>query len=1135
MIVLYDSESQKRKRELLSLNKDYIENVTQQRREACAYVATYKSLALALGDGKGRFKKQRQLLNNGCNLRFVDLSGAAIFGLNKQTVLQCCQILARALPEAWALKALSIRSVDLGDEGLITLSSGLKKCGANYISLRDCNLGQDAGEMLASVLRAQNIRRDEYIWKHNLRKHGALFLSSSKSITTQQKCVEDINIGQAGLQVLDLANNPHLGGSTEFSHALSNDKWLLGLNIMNNNKFHLFINEDQVSREISTSSKFVEMENSKEDANDIKPSLISSSALVCLLTNIAIPSNAAHTLETRLEKQAQFIRSNYSVAAAVLTLWAQDPQNGFSLELLRSNILKSTTQEPQHIESCSIIARKIIETSAPSKCGKLYTSADFELALRRARANGGMSNLDILLRAQRCRDHELFFKVNNGKGITTAGLTSLLSNWAIELDDQKSILEKKNASKISDHQLYARFDLAEYLYEILNDNKTKNNLLTAIGLDLAFRRAEQAARTSWISAKAVLIIRELKDRLGEDTPLQAWVKSIGSQQEINSMAIRDAFCDVIKESDSSIAASYIFRYALISSKDTSSKNKHSISATELIHAISLALDNASPTGGGTALAQIIHFASVLQLFHGPHWTLLETARQTLAKIPSRSNKNTIIKKNEIVSSLRLALTACGVVMIKPNKIFDNLKMLRIKMDAVNSFFAYKRTLLDCTFDRTLHMKKKRNSSLLKRNKKYNDQIFHNLPPNGSPLDTITLTEAWTFCRSVCENIKSSNISASKLEDCIQRARRSAFDAKRLRNAAAKVAILRNELLKRRVDLDAWLEAAEKIVFSAKKSDAVNVDELRIGLHGLLKKSVQINDDDIKNNPITNFVKDDMNHEDQVDDCKINESDSELDIRSIIDEAVAALILFSRVDNPDRFELSELRRANARAAAATLPASLYTSTGNGPTDDDLADFLEADENPDQRRIARALNDKVLIPNNWSVHELLSIDFGGGPSHIHLLLTLQRYGVFKLRSRKERALFEKLTKPDSGGNFFQKKKKNNIPSKPLLPRQQQQQQKKRLSKIATHSITSLSSKDTTSIAAKHQLTNTRKNHSSKLSNPSLDYRLNSSLRTHIPEEKKNQKDSEDVDFLEALESAVLNIAHRIDDIERRLADC
>eukprot|EP00633_Aureoumbra_lagunensis_P007690 CAMPEP_0197324394 /NCGR_PEP_ID=MMETSP0891-20130614/71078_1 /TAXON_ID=44058 ORGANISM="Aureoumbra lagunensis, Strain CCMP1510" /NCGR_SAMPLE_ID=MMETSP0891 /ASSEMBLY_ACC=CAM_ASM_000534 /LENGTH=290 /DNA_ID=CAMNT_0042817199 /DNA_START=2312 /DNA_END=3181 /DNA_ORIENTATION=+ len=290
-------------------------------------------------------------------------------------------------------------------------------------------------------------------------------------------------------------------------------------------------------------------------------------------------------------------------------------------------------------------------------------------------------------------------------------------------------------------------------------------------------------------------------------------------------------------------------------------------------------------------------------------------------------------------------------------------MLRIKMDAVNSFFAYKRTLLDCTFDRTLHMKKKRNSSLLKRNKKYNDQIFHNLPPNGSPLDTITLTEAWTFCRSVCENIKSSNISASKLEDCIQRARRSAFDAKRLRNAAAKVAILRNELLKRRVDLDAWLEAAEKIVFSAKKSDAVNVDELRIGLHGLLKKSVQINDDDIKNNPITNFVKDDMNHEDQVDDCKINESDSELDIRSIIDEAVAALILFSRVDNPDRFELSELRRANARAAAATLPASLYTSTGNGPTDDDLADFLEADENPDQRRIARALNDKVLIPNNW----------------------------------------------------------------------------------------------------------------------------------------------------------------------------
>mmetsp|Transcript_12796 Transcript_12796/g.15475 ORF Transcript_12796/g.15475 Transcript_12796/m.15475 type:complete len:217 (-) Transcript_12796:753-1403(-) len=185
----------------------------------------------------------------------------------------------------------------------------------------------------------------------------------------------------------------------------------------------------------------------------------------------------------------------------------------------------------------------------------------------------------------------------------------------------------------------------------------------------------------------------------------------------------------------------------------------------------------------------------------------------------------------------------------------------------------------------------------------------------------------------------------------------------------------------------------------------------------------------------------MNHEDQVDDCKINESDSELDIRSIIDEAVAALILFSRVDNPDRFELSELRRANARAAAATLPASLYTSTGNGPTDDDLADFLEADENPDQRRIARALNDKVLIPNNWSVHELLSIDFGGGPSHIHLLLTLQRYGVFKLRSRKERALFEKLTKPDSGGNFFQKKKKNNIPSKPLLPRQQQQQQKKK----------------------------------------------------------------------------------------------
>ena len=90
------------------------------------------------------------------------------------------------------------------------------------------------------------------------------------------------------------------------------------------------------------------------------------------------------------------------------------------------------------------------------------------------------------------------------------------------------------------------------------------------------------------------------------------------------------------------------------------------------------------------------------------------------------------------------------------------------------------------------------------------------PDHDDANEKLPVGAAWDYCRSVC-GPGSQEISRERIEDSIQRANRVKADAMKLKRAATKVVVLRGELRRRRVDLDAWLEAAEKIVYSAQKS------------------------------------------------------------------------------------------------------------------------------------------------------------------------------------------------------------------------------------------------------------------------------------------------------------------------------
>ena len=225
----------------------------------------------------------------------------------------------------------------------------------------------------------------------------------------------------------------------------------------------------------------------------------------------------------------------------------------------------------------------------------------------------------------------------------------------------------------------------------------------------------------------------------------------------------------------------------------------------------------------------------------------------------------------------------------------------------------------------------------------------------------SLAEAQMLLESCCSS--ENYVNETLLEEAVLRSRRASRQASKLRQAATKVSKLQALLSTKNLDLGNWLEAAEKIVLATKKTDSVTINELKGGLLGLLKE------------------------------------DGDADL---INDAANGLALFSRSEE-EHSTFSELRRAVARAAAT------HKKKG-GPSDDDLANFLEVDENPKQRQIARFLDQDILQKRNWDISDLF--EFASPTkkrlSIAHLLQTLFDLKFFSLNTIKDKHLFNHLTK-------------------------------------------------------------------------------------------------------------------------------
>ena len=139
------------------------------------------------------------------------------------------RVLSRGLclnTEAVLSQLTFLRVRTMGDAGLAELSPALCACKAVSIRIVDCNISDFGGVYVASIIRSHGARRDEAIWSAGLR---------GKAVEAHsEECPKEIPT--IGVLVLDFSVN-RLGDNSAqaISEALSNDSWLLGLNLGGNN------------------------------------------------------------------------------------------------------------------------------------------------------------------------------------------------------------------------------------------------------------------------------------------------------------------------------------------------------------------------------------------------------------------------------------------------------------------------------------------------------------------------------------------------------------------------------------------------------------------------------------------------------------------------------------------------------------------------------------------------------------------------------------------------------------------------------------------------------------------------------------------------------------------------------------
>jgi hypothetical protein len=118
------------------------------------------------------------------------------------------------------------------------------------------------------------------------------------------------------------------------------------------------------------------------------------------------------------------------------------------------------------------------------------------------------------------------------------------------------------------------------------------------------------------------------------------------------------------------------------------------------------------------------------------------------------------------------------------------------------------------------------------------------PVSSKKPAVLSLADVLTFARRVADD-DAAAVSSTRLDDAVRRSRRRAATAAKLREGASDLEALRAELRDRGVELDAWLEAAERVVplsgelhpsGTLSAPAALSAADLATGLSGLMRVS-----------------------------------------------------------------------------------------------------------------------------------------------------------------------------------------------------------------------------------------------------------------------------------------------------------
>lgn len=180
--------------------------------------------------------KQSSLQMNKCKLQYAIIDFIA-HSMNLHTVVfdsvtlkpELFSKLGAALSSKKGadLKTLSFKSVALGCNGMRSLCAHIGKSAMQVLEFEKCELGDDCGPFLASILKAQEARLDQLFWNSTLRM--------DPQEVDFGFAEESLFVYSEGMVLLNLSGNSLSdAGISQLTKVLKKNHWLLGINLSNN-------------------------------------------------------------------------------------------------------------------------------------------------------------------------------------------------------------------------------------------------------------------------------------------------------------------------------------------------------------------------------------------------------------------------------------------------------------------------------------------------------------------------------------------------------------------------------------------------------------------------------------------------------------------------------------------------------------------------------------------------------------------------------------------------------------------------------------------------------------------------------------------------------------------------------------